>query len=234
MSMMRDLDSAAALHRLRRLRRRVFWGAMRRTTPLSDHWGFDRGTPVDRYYIARFLDEARSDIRGDVLEVMDRRYTERFGSAVTRSDVLDVNDRNPHATIIADLRAADAVASNAFDCFILTQTLQFVYECESAVRESHRLLRPGGVLLATVPSVSRIDPTPGVAGDFWRFTLASCRRLFSEVFGLDNVTVRAYGNVLTAVAFLMGAAAEELSPRELELEDEFFPVLIAVRAAKTA
>jgi hypothetical protein len=87
------------------------------------------------------------------------------------------------------------------------------------------------VLLATVPSVSRIDPVPGVEGDYWRFTTASCGRLFRDVFG-EAVTVDAYGNVLTAIAFLTGLAKEELKPHELDLRDDFFPVLIAVRAVK--
>ena len=31
-------------------------GTLRRLTPLSQHWGADRGTPMDRYYVRRFLD----------------------------------------------------------------------------------------------------------------------------------------------------------------------------------
>ena len=41
-------------------------GTIRRTTPLSDHWGRERGTPVDRYYIERFLAAERDVIRGRV------------------------------------------------------------------------------------------------------------------------------------------------------------------------
>ena len=220
--------------RLRRLRRPAWLGTMRRTRPLSDHWGRERGTPVDRWYIERFLDEHRGDIRGRVLEVMDAGYTERFGSGVDRADVLDVDAANPRATIVADLAAARDVPANTFDCFVLTQTLQFVYEVEAAVRAAHRLLRPGGVLLATVPCVSRIDRSAGVEGDFWRFTQASCERLFGAVFGPEQVEVRAYGNVLAAVAFLMGMAREELREQELDGGDAYFPVLIAVRAVKGA
>jgi hypothetical protein len=38
---------------------------------------------------------------------------------------------------------------------------------------------------------------------------------------------------LTAVAFLVGMAAEELSKRELDLVDPFFPLLVTVKATKT-
>jgi SAM-dependent methyltransferase len=188
--------------------------------------------PIDRYYIERFLARHVSGISGTVLEVKDARYTEEFGTGVTRSDVIDIDARNPAATIVADLRSADGVPSDTYDCFVLTQTLQFVYDLEEAVRESHRVLRPGGVLLATVPAVSKVDRHAGVEGDFWRFTAASCRRLFGAVFGDDRVEVCTYGNVLAAIGFLTGLAREELSDAELDVTDELFPVLVGVRALK--
>jgi SAM-dependent methyltransferase len=207
-------------------------GALRRTTPLSDHWGADRGTPIDRYFIERFLDGHRSEIRGHVLEVKEARYTELFGTGVTQSDVIDIDAANPAATIIADLTDADDVPSDTFDCFVLTQTLQFIYDVEAAVRESHRFLRPGGVVLVTVPAVSRVDRHAGVDGDFWRFTTASCRRLFGTVFGDSRIEAYAYGNVLAAIGFLTGLAREELTESELDVADELFPVLVGVRAVK--
>ena len=81
---------AIARH-VRRLVRPARLDAGRRTRPLSDWWGFDRGTPVDRYYIEKFLDEHRDLIRGRVLEVKDNGYTARYGKGVTRSDVIDVD-----------------------------------------------------------------------------------------------------------------------------------------------
>jgi SAM-dependent methyltransferase len=199
---------------------------------VSDRWGWDRGTPIDRHYIDAFLDEHRSDICGRVLEVRDRRYTERFGSGVVESDILDIDKANADATVVADLTATAELPADRFDCFILAHTLQYIYDVDAAVLGAYRLLRRGGVVLTTVPAVSRIARSAGVEGDYGRFTTASCRRLFAAAFGDDNVEVRAYGNVLTGAAFLMGLAADDLSLRELDAADEFFPVLIAVRAVK--
>ena len=224
------------LDRLKPLARRVLrpaWpGLLRRTGPVSDCWGFDRGTPVDRYYIERFLAGHRADIRGRVLELKDSGYTDRFGTGVERSEVLDLDAGNPRATVVADLAAADHVPSDGFDCFILTQTLQFVYDVPSALRHAHRILRPGGVLLVTVPAVSRIAPRYGLETDFWRFTPASCRRLFGEAFGPGRSEVAAYGNAMASRAFLEGVAAEELPRRRLDVQDPYFPLLVAVRAVK--
>ena len=218
--------------RLRRRTQPAWLGTMRRTAPLSQHWGADRGTPVDRYYIERFLQAHRGDIHGHVLEIKDHTYTDRFGRDVTRGEVLDIDPANTEATLVADLASADGIPADQFDCFVLTQTLQFIYDTHAALRHAHRILRPGGVLLATLPSVSRIDRKSGLDTDYWRFTVASCTRVFGDIFGAEQVSVCSYGNVLTAMAFLTGIAAEELSRRELEVNDAYFPLIIAVRAVK--
>lgn len=217
------------LRRFRRLSRPAWLGTIRRTTPLSDDWGFDRGTPVDRHYIGCFLNEHRRDIGGRVLEVRDTSYTDRYGKGVTARDVLDIDPANPRATIVADLAAADAIPSNHFDCFVLAQTLQYICDTRAAIGHAQRILRPGGVLLVTVPTLGRLDPE---FPDYWRFTARSCTALFGQAFGPERVSVRSYGNVLTAVAFLTGMAYEELSRRELETNDVRFPLLIAIRAVK--
>jgi SAM-dependent methyltransferase len=216
---------------LQRLRRPAWLGTLRRLTPLSEYWGLERGTSVDRYYVEVFLSQHRQDIHGRVLEIRDSRYTDEFGIGVESREVLDIDASNPRATIIADLAAADAVPSNQFDCVVLTQTLQYIYDTRAAIGHAGRILRPGGVLLATVPAVSRIDPHHS-ENDFWRFTPASCLALFKEALEQGQVTIHTYGNVLTAMAFLTGMAKEELSQRELDAADPFFPVVIGVRAVK--
>jgi SAM-dependent methyltransferase len=217
--------------RLRRLTRPAWLGSVRRTKPLSDVFGRDRGEPIDRYYIERFLIEQRTRIHGRVLEMMNSDYTRRFGSDVLRSDVLDIDPRNRDATIVADLRSADSIASDTYDCFILTQTLQLIDDVPAAIGHAHRILRPGGTLLCTVPSVSRIERAY-LETEYWRFTGAACSALFRRAFEDGDVEVRTRGNVLVAVAFLLGMAQEELREQELEDDDPFFPVVITVRATK--
>ncbi len=219
--------------RLRRFIQPAFLGTLRRIRPLSNDFGYDRGTPVDRYYIERFLARHRSDVRGRVLEVKEPLYTKRFGTQVERSDVLDLDASNPRATLVADLATADELPSDTFDCFILTQTLQLIYSTAAAVHHAHRVLRSGGVLLVTVPAVSRVAYRPEVAPDYWRFTAAACSKLFGDAFGPDHVTVRTHGNVLTCIAFLAGMAFEELKRSELETDDPLFPLIVTIRAVKT-
>jgi SAM-dependent methyltransferase len=163
------------------------------------------------------------------LEVKDGGYTDRFGNDITSRDVLDIDPANRAATILADLACADDIPSESFDCFVLTQTLQYIYEPGSALRHAWRILRPGGVLLVTVPGLTRLAP-PLV--DYWHFTPGGCSRLLAEIFGPGAVSVYSYGNVLAATAVLTGMAAEELSARELLARDVRYPVIIAARAVK--
>jgi len=229
-----NAGSASRQRWWQRLRRPAFLGTLRRVTPLSSEWGFERGTPIDRYYIERFLRRYQADIHGRVLEIRDSSYTQRFGVGVTQRDVLDVDPANAQATLIADLAAADSLPASLFDCFVLTQTLQFIYDTRAAVAHACRVLRPGGVLLATVPAISRIAPRYGLQTDYWRFTAASCRALFETSFGPGQVSLESCGNVLTAMAFLAGMAQEELAPAELEASDPYFPLIITIRAVKPA
>jgi SAM-dependent methyltransferase len=222
-----------ALPVLRRWRRPATFTEMD-TAPLSTEWGFDRGTPIDRYYIERFLARHAGDIRGRVLEVKNSDYTRRFGQGVTEAAVLDVSADNPLATLVADLSRPEMFPEGRFDCFVLTQTMQFIYEVQAVVQSAHRLLAPGGVLLVTVPSISRIAPRYGPTTEFWRFSAASCTRLFGDVFGEGNVEVRTHGNVLAATAFLYGAALEEIPPEKLDVDDPFFPLVVSVRATRAA
>jgi SAM-dependent methyltransferase len=212
------------------------FGSLRRTRPVSETWGFDRGRVIDRYYIEQFLSQHASDIRGHVLEIANDYYTRRFGGAgVTKADVLHVTDRLPQVTIIADLTSADGIPADTFDCIILTQTLQFIYDTRAVVRTLHRILKPGGVVLATCAGITKVSAEDMDRwGDYWRFTSMSARRLFEEAFPANQVTVQSYGNVLTATAFLYGLAAEELSSEELDARDPNFEVTIGVRAVKPA
>jgi SAM-dependent methyltransferase len=224
--------SARWRQRLRRLRRPALMGTLRRTTPLSDQWGFDRGTPIDRAYIGAFIRRHAADITGAVLEVQEPLYTGRFGRRVTRAEVVDIDRTNPRATLIADL-GRDVLPSAAYDCAVVTQTLHLIEELDAAIANLVESLRPGGVLLATLPAVSRISRGVGVHGDMWRVTPAGAARIVERAAPGTEVEVESYGNVLTAMAFLAGMAAEELRPRELRANDPHFPVIVGVRVTRS-
>jgi SAM-dependent methyltransferase len=212
----------------------VRWGDLDRTEPVCDDFGYSRGTPIDRFYIERFLQQHASDIAGRALEVGDDAYCRRFGGErITRQDVLHISADNPAATIVGDLARPGMLPLDAFDVLVLTQTLHLVFDMRAAVVEMQRCLKPGGVVLLTVPGISRIDRGQwGGEHWFWSLTAASASRLFGEVFGAAHVQVESHGNVYAATAFLQGLALEEVDRAKLEACDACFPVTITVRARK--
>jgi SAM-dependent methyltransferase len=209
------------------------WGDLRRLQPVSREFGYDRGRPVDRYYIERFLDTHRRDVTGRTLEIGDDGYTRRFGDdRTTQRDVLHLHGRNPAATIVGDLVDAPQIADATFDCIVLTQTLHLIYDVDRAVATIHRILRPGGVGLATFPGISQLSGDEWSRTWSWGFDSRLASRLFASHFGEHNVSVEAYGNSLAAAAFLQGLATADLAPAQLNAEEDGCELLVAVRAVR--
>jgi glycosyltransferase involved in cell wall biosynthesis/SAM-dependent methyltransferase len=213
-------------------RGRVRFGDFDRTSPISLDFGFDRGTPVDRYYVEAFLAAHCGDIRGRVLEVGDASYSRQFGTGIMRQDVVHVTADNPEATIVGDLSAPGVLPEGEFDCLVVTQTLHLIYDMRAAITEMHRALKPGGVLLLTCPGISQVDRGKWSTTWFWSITRIAAERMFADVFGAANVAVEARGNVYAAVTFLQGLALEEVDADKLEILDTSYPVIVTVRARK--
>ncbi len=212
---------------------RVRLGDLAQTSPIDGDFGYGRGNPIDRFYIESFLDKHKSDIAGRVLEVGDDSYSRRFGSGrVQRQDVLHVHSGNPGATIIGDLSMPNVLPRESFDCIVLTQTLHLIYDMRAALKQLHAALRPGGVLLLTVPGISQIDRGEWQKSWYWSLTPQSLTRLLSEVFDTTAVVVESNGNVFAAVAFLHGLAQEEVPRAKLLVKDAAYPVIVAARARK--
>lgn len=215
---------------------RVDFGELRRLRPISGDYGYSRGGPVDRYYIEKFLDAHRDRIFGTVLEISENTYTRMFGGdRVTHSDVLHYDDPSPPATVTGDLTDAPHLPSNHYDCVIITQTLMLIYDVNAALETLHRILKPGGTVLATQAGLTQIAETPRWNDTwFWGFTRASSRRLFADAFPGGEIEVETHGNVLSTIAFLHGLSYDELTRRELDFTDPEYQMLICVAARKAS
>ncbi|MFD2247981.1 glycosyltransferase [Pontibacter ruber] len=204
-----------------------------KTTPLSTDFGYDRGGPIDRYYIEQFLGKEAASIQGRVLEIGDNEYTLQFGGTkVMQSDILHVNESNPMATLIGDLSNAPQIPDDLFDCIILTQTLQMIYDFKGALGTCYRILKPGGTLLLTVPGITPIDHGEWKETWYWSFTDKAMRKLFEETFDAGATDIRTYGNVFAASAFLYGVGLPEVPQKKLDIQDPHYQVIVAVKAVK--
>ena len=210
------------------------FATLRRLQPIDPAFGGGRGKPIDRHYIEAFLERHAADIQGRVLEVADDHYTRRYGGPrVSRSEILHADAAsNPNATLVGDLADPGSLPAGRFDCFVCTQTLQYVFDLEAAAATMRHLLARGGVLLLTVPGISQISPYDRDRwGEYWRFMPHALERLLGAQF--DDVQVRSWGNVLSSIAFLHGLACEDLSPEELDHFDDRYPLVVTARAVRS-
>jgi SAM-dependent methyltransferase len=199
-------------------------------SPLSDCYGYDRGTPADRPYIEAFLAARQAAIRGDGAEVKDRTYLTRYGGdRLSSTTVIDIDPGNAATTLRADLTDPGSLPAGTFDVIILTQVLQLLADPAAALDNCACALRPGGTLLLTVPCLGRISPT-AADSDRWRWTPAGLAALLQDWPGPAEIT--AHGNAATCVAAILGAAREDL-PLDTDLTDDpRFPLVACAAAAK--
>lgn len=205
-----------------------------RMRPVSNGMGYDRGLPVDRVYIERFLEQHSADIHGTVLEVGGRDYTERYGgAAVSSSQVLHAQAGNPQATIVGDLATGAGIPHDLYDCMVLTDVLHTIFDLPAAMRTIHDALRPGGVALVTVPALQPVcHEDRDNWGDLWRFEAQGLVRLFETVFQTEEFEVRSHGNALVAAASIYGLAREDMRPSHFDQDDPERPVTLTVRAVR--
>jgi SAM-dependent methyltransferase len=208
------------------------WGDLRRLEPLSPFWGGERGLCVDRLFIERFLAAHADDVHGRVLAYHDAHYATRYGRhRLRRCDVLDADATNPVATVVADLQRAPQLASDSYDCVLLPHVLQLLDEPAAALAECARVLKPGGVLLASVPAAGLVEDG-GPRIDRWRFSTGGLAELLTRAFGAADTIVEGHGGTDATIAFLAGLAAEEVEPERLEGDDGEPPLVVVARAVK--
>ena len=203
------------------------------TKPVDAFFGRKRGEPVDRYYIEKFLDEHKQFIYGKCLEIAEDTYTRQFGEdRVTDSVMLHVEGWGNNV-VKGNLETGEGITEESFDTMIITQTLMFIYDVESAVKHIFSGLAKGGSALITVSGISQIARNDDNNwGMFHSFYMSGLKRIFYPVFGGENVEIVHYGNVKTAMAFLYGATREEIGDADFNVIDADYPVIYGIHARK--
>ena len=219
---------------IRRLKSIVFYQNKLTTKPISKVFGFDQGLPIDRYYIEKFLFENKHLIKGVTLEIAESTYTKKFGGKKVKKALLfNVKKSRSKADIIGNLATGEGIKENLVDCFIMTQTLPFIYDIHSTVKNAVKILRPGGSLLVTVPGITQISRYDMSRwGQYWSFTDLSLRKLFEEVVPSSFINIKTFGNVKSAAYFLYGFAQHELIREELECHDSDYQLIIGAVVQK--
>ncbi len=203
------------------------------TIPASIDFGFDRGGPVDRYYIEKFLKKNKNYIKGRVLEIGDDRYTKKFGDKVVFSDILNVNYDEEGSTVIDDLDKMRNLRKNYYDCFICTHVYPCIFDVQKAVENSLTILKKGGVLLLTVPGICPISLDDYRKwGVYWSFTDMAVKQLLNKVILKKDYQIEIFGNLKAATSFLYGYSWKELPKKDLDKKDIRYQIVIAALVKK--
>ncbi len=197
------------------------------TIPASRVFGTERGKPIDRYYIEKFLDDNRQSIWGETLEIAETTYSLKYGEErIKHAYMLHVNGWGENA-IKGNLETGEGLEDCRYDTLVITQTLMFTYDLYNAAENIYRTLRHGGTAFVTVAGISQISRYDADRwGSYYSFHKDALHRLFEPLFGQENVSVKSYGNVKTAIAMLYGLCCEDLVESDFAVYDKDYPVII--------
>ncbi len=151
-----------------------------------------------------FVAKYRADSNTRVLEIGAgeiRKNTDLFPNLTT----LDVSaEKRPD--IVADAHTLP-VPDESFDMIVCSEVLEHLYDPARAVREMHRVLRPGGTVVLTTRFMFPVHDAPH---DYFRFTPYGLAHLFSEwdILEQQNET-----DVMSTLAALVQRAIYQTSFR---------------------
>lgn len=107
---------------------------------------------------------------------------------------IDMAPRHDHVpTWIGDLCSMNHVPDDRYDAAVCHQVLEHVRYPDQAIKQLTRVLKPGGMLILSVPHLSRRHELPN---DYFRFTQEGLAVLLLDA-GLEIDAVSAYGGVLS-------------------------------------
>ena len=149
---------------------------------------------------------ARSHARGRLVDIGcgEKPYRDLLAPFVTEHVGVD-HSGTPHRLDRVDVTAGAyeiPLGSASFDTALLTEVLEHLEDPGAALRETYRLLRPGGKIILTTPFAWVLHETPR---DFYRYTPYGLQHLLTTA-GFADVSVFPIGGQWSTLALLAGYA----------------------------
>lgn len=203
------------------------WGDLKKTVPICQAFGLTRGTPIDRYYLNKFIGEVKHEIIGNVLEIGGTPKDKDFYQINPGTSYKILNlEPGPGVDIVGDVHDPSIIEPESFDSIIIFNVLEHCYAPWIAVENMLTWLKPGGKCFAMVPSAIRVHATPA---DYWR----PLPDAFAYIFrNYTQQQLYIYGNPTTVIASYHGIAVEELTTEELDAYHPDYPVATCIMATK--
>ena len=136
----------------------------------------------------------------------DKPYAPYFSAA---SEYVGVDPANATAEVQARAEQLP-FEDESFDLALCIQVLEHVDDPAAAIRELHRVVRPGGRVLASTHGTYVYHPDPG---DHWRWTTTGLERLFRENGAWSGVSIKGGAGTSSALALLNGHYLELVAKR---------------------
>jgi glycosyltransferase involved in cell wall biosynthesis/SAM-dependent methyltransferase len=201
--------------------------AFHHTLPFNPEFGCDPSWPIERQYIERFRRQEASYTRGVVLDIQDFCQEQPESGLAQLTQPAPTHDGLSEHWVGCRLSSATNLPDCLFDCVLFTCSLHLAYNFSAALQLCYRLLKPGGVLLLTVPGSGTWKDTW-----YWSLTPEALRHLLATVFPAAAVELESFGNVHVAAAYLYGLELPALSPEQLGHYDPEYQVLHTVKIVK--
>jgi len=147
---------------------------------------------------------AWGDKPGLLLDIapQDHEGARPYFSVSVAVETLDI-DPAAGATYCADLcRHNDQIPACRFDIVVCTEVLEHVLNPFAAISEIRRVLKPGGLLLASSPFNFRIH---GPLPDCWRFTEHGWRSLLTGFESIDIMALEDVNRFLMPIHYSVSA-----------------------------
>lgn len=205
----------------------IDFGDLKRKLPFCPQFGHFRGTPIDRYYLDKFVAEIRSEVKATTLEIGGSKRNRELYKFTNATSYLAMDLAGSELDITGDAHDPEVIEEGSLDTIVLFNVLEHCERPWIVVDNLYRWLKPQGQVFCMVPNAQRVHRVPQ---DYWRIFPDALNSLFAR---FPRRKLYVYGNPLTTLAAYYGIAAEELSPEELDYYHPNYPVANCIHAEKT-
>lgn len=157
---------------------------------------------IHLYFLMKDIKEALDNFaKGSLLDLGcgNKPYKEWYEPLTTESTGCDAIQSDEHVVDTVCLATALPYEGNKFDTIFSTQVLEHVYDHHSMIKESFRVLKPGGSMILTVPFTWELHEEPY---DFFRITKHGLKELFEEA-GFEITYIKPNGGKWAAMFQMM-------------------------------